>query len=123
MVTLHALLVRRPDLTHEEFLAYWHDVHGPLIRDDPALASALITYHQHPLDPAAGTLGLDDYDGITVQTFADWDAFVRFAAQAASDAMNADMANFLDVDRLRVTVTSDPVTVVAPSDATAGHDG
>ena len=35
MVTLHALLVRRADLSHEEFLAHWHGVHGPLIRDEP----------------------------------------------------------------------------------------
>lgn len=123
MVTLHALLVRRPDLTHEEFLAYWHDVHGPLIRDDPALASHILSYHQHPLEPGAGTLGLDGFDGITVQTFEDWDTFARFATQAASEAMNADMANFLDVTRLQVTVTSDPVTVIVPTDRADGTGG
>lgn len=123
MVTLHALLVRRSDLTHDQFLAYWHDVHGPLIRDDPALAGHLLTYHQHPLDPAAVTLGLDGFDGITVQTFADWEAFATFATQAASEVMNADMANFLDVDRLRVTVTSDPVVIVDRDDRRAGVGG
>ena len=112
MVTLHALLVRRPDLTHEEFLAYWHGTHGPLIREDPALTRHLLSYHQHPVAPQAGPAGFDGFDGITVQTFADWDAFWAFATQPESAAMNADMASFLDADRLQVTVTADPVVVV-----------
>jgi hypothetical protein len=29
MVTLHAVLFRRADLTHDQFLDYWHNVHGP----------------------------------------------------------------------------------------------
>ncbi|HYI62996.1 MAG TPA: EthD domain-containing protein [Acidimicrobiales bacterium] len=118
MITLHALLVRHPDLTHEEFLAHWHGVHGPLIRDDPVLARHLLSYHQHPVAPGAGTLGLDGFDGVTVQTFVDWDAFRAFATQPESWAMNDDMATFLDVARLRVSVTEDPVVVVAP-EATA----
>lgn len=112
MITLHALLTRRPDLSHEEFLAYWHGTHGPLIRDDPALSRHVETYHQHPLTPEAGRLGLDSFDGITVQTFRDWEAFWAFATQPESAAMNADMANFLDVAKLQVTVTADPVVVI-----------
>ena len=112
MITLHAMLVRRPDLSHEEFLAYWHGTHGPLIRDNPDLTRHLLSYHQHPATPQAGKLGLDAFDGITVQTFADWDAFWALATQPESKAMNDDMANFLDVAKLQVTVTSDAVVVV-----------
>jgi hypothetical protein len=112
MITLHALLVRRPDLSHEEFLDYWHGTHGPLIRDDPAIARHLLSYHQHPVTPQAGKLGLDGFDGITVQTFADWDSFWAMATQPESQKMNDDMANFLDATKLQVTVTSDPVVVV-----------
>jgi len=112
MITLHALLVRHPDLSHAEFLAHWHGTHGPLIRDDPAVRRHLLSYHQHPVTPQAGTRGLDAYDGITVQTFADWDAFWAFATQPESQAMNDDMASFLDVSKLAVTVTSDAVVVV-----------
>lgn len=112
MITLHALLVRRADLTHDQFLAYWHHTHGPLIRDDPALARHILSYHQHPVAPEAGRLGLDRFDGITVQTFADWDAFWTFAAQPGARAMNDDMANFLDVEQLQVTVTAGAVRVI-----------
>lgn len=113
MITLHALLIRRPDLTHEEFLDHWHTRHGPLIRDTPGLARHLLSYVQHPVTPSAGELGLDGFDGITVQTFADWDAFMAFATGPDAHLMNDDMASFLDVDALRVTVTEEPVTVVA----------
>lgn len=112
MITLHALLVRRPDLSHEQFLDYWHGTHGPLIRDDPALARHVVSYHQFPATPDAARLGLDTYDGITVQTFADWEAFWAFATQPESTRMNDDMANFLDVTKLAVTITADPVQVI-----------
>ncbi len=114
MITLHAMLVRRPDLTHEQFLDHWHHRHGPLIRDTPGLARHLQSYVQHPLTPSAGALGLDGFDGITVQIFADWDTFVTFASGPDAHLMNDDMARFLDVDRLQITVTEDPVTVVGP---------
>ena len=112
MLTLHALLVRRSDLTHEQFLDHWHHHHGPLIRDTPELARHLISYVQHPLTPSAASFGLDRFDGITVQTFADWDAFAAFVAEPEARRMDADMASFLDVDQLQVTVTEAPVTVV-----------
>ncbi len=121
MITLHALLARRSDLTHDQFLEHWHTRHGPLIRDTPGLARHLLSYVQHPVTPdAAAKLGLDGFDGITVQTFADWSAFVAFATGPDSHLMNDDMASFLDVDRLQVTVTEDPVTVVGPAEGSAG---
>jgi len=121
VITLHALLVRRPDLTHEEFLAYWHGTHGPLIRDNPNLAQHVVAYTQHPLTPSASKFGLDSFDGITVQVFADWDAFAAFVSEPDARGMDADMNNFLDVEGLRVTVTEDPVAVIgeATSGATA----
>ncbi|NLV56846.1 MAG: EthD family reductase [Acidimicrobiales bacterium] len=112
MITLHALLVRRPDLTHEQFLAHWHDVHGPLIRDEPTLARHLLSYVQHPLDPTAERYGLAGFDGVTVQTFADADAFRAFVSEPEARRMDADMANFLDVTRLQATITGPGAVVV-----------
>lgn len=112
MITLHALLARRPDLTHEEFLAYWHGTHGPLIRDEPTLARHLLSYVQHPLAPTAGRYGLDGFDGITVQTFASAAAFRAFVEEPKARLMDADMANFLDVAGLRAVLTETAVPVV-----------
>lgn len=83
----------------------------------PATSSA--TTSTRP--PEAGRLGLDAFDGITVQTFTDWDAFWAFATQPESQAMNEDMTNFLDLTRLHVTVTADAVEVIAPG-ATGATD-
>lgn len=112
-VTLHALLTRRTDLSHEQFLRHWHDVHGPLIRDTPSLARHLLAYGQHPLLAEAGEFGLDAFDGVTIQRFASWDEFHAFVAEPDARRMDADMGNFLDVGKLCVSVTADPVVVVA----------
>lgn len=118
MIVLHALLVRRSDLTHQEFLDYWHGSHGPLIRDNPNLARHVVAYSQHPLAPSAAEFGLDTYDGVTVQVFADWDAFRAFIREPDARSMDADMESFLDVSGLRVAVAEGPVSVIG--EATAG---
>lgn len=112
MVTMHAVLFRRADLSHDQFLDYWHNVHGPLIAGLPDLTRHLLGYEQHPRLPASGGIGPDQPDGVTVQRFASWDAFLAFLAEPGAEAMNADMSNFLDVDRLTVSFAAAPVTVV-----------
>lgn len=110
-VTLHAVLFRRADLTHEQFLDHWHHVHGPLIRETPELMRHLLAYEQHPrLAAAGGGAERDQPDGVTVQRYASWDAFLAMLREPAATAMNDDMANFLDVDRLTIAFTGPPVT-------------
>ncbi len=112
MVTLHAFLVRRPDLTHEEFLEHWRDRHGPLIRDTPELARHLVRYEQHARLPGArgGTPG---YDGVAVQVYRDWAGLAAMLAEPAAGMMVEDEARFLDRDRLVVVFSEDHRVVVA----------
>jgi uncharacterized protein (TIGR02118 family) len=116
-VTLHAFLVRKPELTHEEFLAYWRERHGPLIRDTPALARHLVRYEQHAAFPDARAGS--DHDGVAVQVFASWDDFLAMLAEPEAELMRDDEANFLDSKRLQVLFSEDVVTVVG--DAAGGH--
>jgi uncharacterized protein (TIGR02118 family) len=116
-VTLHAFLVRRPDLSHEEFLAYWRERHGPLIRDTPALARHLLRYEQHAALPG-GRAG-SDYDGVAVQVFASWDDFVAMLSEPEAELMREDEGNFLDSERLQILFSEDVVTVVG--DPAGGH--
>lgn len=111
-ITLHALLVRRDHLTHEQFLQHWHQVHGPLIRDEPTLARHLLAYHQHPLQPEASELGLSGFDGVTIQRFAAWSHFHAFVAEPAARRMDADMETFIDTTKLQISVTGEPVVVI-----------
>ena len=106
MLTLHAFLVRRSDLTHEQFLAHWRDVHGPLIRDTPELARHLVRYEQHAvLDGRRG--GTPGFDGVAVQTFRSWEDFSAMLAEPAARAMADDEARFLDRDKLLVQFSTD----------------
>lgn len=111
MVTLFAFLVRKPELTHEEFLTYWREQHGPLIRDTPALARYLVSYQQHARLPGARG-GSPEYDGVAVQVYRSWDDFMAMLAEPDAQRMTDDEANFLDREKLKVLFSEDVVTVV-----------
>ncbi len=112
MVRLTALLVRNPALTHEEFLTHWHDVHGPLIRNTPALARHIIRYEQHPLTDDRGA-GVGGYDGVAMQWFESMDELFGFIAEPEyADVLAPDERRLLDMDRIQVSFTADPVVVI-----------
>lgn len=111
MISLHAFLVRKPGMSHQEFVTYWRDHHGPFIRDTPELARHLLRYEQHPRIPG-GRGGDTDYDGVAIQSFASWEDFAAMLTGEAGEAMRADEANFLDSERLTVVFTEEPNVVV-----------
>lgn len=111
MVTLHALLVRRADLTHEQFLTHWREVHGPLIRDTPELARHVVRYEQHAVEEGrrGGTPG---YDGLAVQVYRSWEDFLAMLEEPAARTMADDEARFLDRDKLVVHFSTDRRIVI-----------
>jgi hypothetical protein len=112
MIRLTAMLVRNPALTHDEFLRHWHDVHGPLIRDTPELARHILRYEQHPLadDRGAGTAG---FDGVAVQWLESMDSLWAFIAEPAyAERLAPDERRLLDMERIVVTFTEEPVVVI-----------
>ncbi len=112
MVRLTALLVRNPALTHDEFLAHWHGVHGPLIRDTPALARHIVRYEQHPLTDDRGA-GVGGYDGVAMQWFESIDGLFAFIAEPEyADVLAPDERRLLDMDRIQVSFTEEPVVVI-----------
>ncbi len=112
MVRLTALLVRNPELTHDEFLAHWHGVHGPLIRNTPALARHIVRYEQHPLTDDRGA-GVGGYDGVAMQWFESMDELFAFIAEPEyADLLAPDERRLLDMDRIQVSFTEEPVVVI-----------
>jgi uncharacterized protein (TIGR02118 family) len=105
---LHALIRRKEGMSREDFLHYWQNVHGPLIRDTPSLADRLLRYEQHPSHPKDRS----GFDGVAVQEFAGWDDFLAMLEGPAGDAMSADEANFIDRKDIVVVFTDDPVVMV-----------
>lgn len=112
MVTLISTLRRKPGTTHEEFLAYWHDRHGPLIAASSA-ARYVRRYTQHPR--AAG-LGDDVPDGVTVQVFDSVEAFMAHMAEPDFPDMMVDLEQFLDTSAIEWVVCAEPVVVLGEPD-------
>lgn len=105
---LFAFVKRREGLSRDEFLAYWREQHGPLIRDTPELADRLVRYEQHAAHP-------DDrsgWDGVAVQEFASWDDFVAMISGPGGELMRADEAQFLDSSSIKVVFTDERVVFV-----------
>jgi uncharacterized protein (TIGR02118 family) len=107
-VKLFAFVKRKEGMTREEFLDYWRNSHGPLIRDTPALADCTVSYVQH----AAAEQDQSGWDGVAVQEFASWDDFLAMLSGPAGDAMRDDEANFLDSSSIKVVFTGDSVVMI-----------
>jgi uncharacterized protein (TIGR02118 family) len=96
-----ACLVRKADMTHEEFMDYWQHQHSPLAKD----IEGVVRYHTvYPTDPANAEFdGLaelyfetleDLHEALGSEGSRDYDPSREVAAKA-----RADVDNFLDVDR------------------------
>ncbi|TFK39574.1 EthD domain-containing protein [Crucibulum laeve] len=63
------LVKRRPDLTHEQFIDYWSNKHGPLFKSFEIVKQKVILYSQfHVLTPQSNQLAalgvtVPDFDG------------------------------------------------------------
>ena len=110
---LFAFVKRKDGMSREDFYAYWHTQHGPLIRDTPDLADHTLSYVQYPAAPQDGS----GWDGVAVQEFASWEDFLAMLGGDAGEAMRADEANFLDPSSIKVVFTDDPVVIIAPPGA------
>jgi uncharacterized protein (TIGR02118 family) len=91
-VTAAFVMVRRPDLSHEEADAHWRDVHAPLaLRHHPGMWH----YHQVSItDVLAGPA----YDGIALCAFASQQEMSErfFGGPEDQAIISADVATFAD---------------------------
>ena len=113
MIKLTCLLKRREGMTPAEFQDYWKNNHGPLIASSRC-GSHVIRYEQNPR-PLGDYRGDDDrsgYDGVTVQWFADMDAYYAHMNDVDSPAMFEDLPKFLDTDHLEFVLTEEPRVVM-----------
>jgi uncharacterized protein (TIGR02118 family) len=113
MVRLVTLLKRKEGTTHEEFLAHWHDRHGPLIAASSA-ARYVRRYEQHPAvwPPAGSGLPEPAFDGVTIQEFDSVEAFLAHLAEPDTPAMLDDVARFLDPSALHWVICDEPTVVI-----------
>ncbi len=120
MVRLTCLLRRKPGLSPAEFHEHWRNVHGPLVAST-ASGRYVLRYEQHPR-PLGDYSGDDDpgYDGVTVQWFESVEAYRDSVREPDFALIWADVTTFLDVDRLELVVTEEPIVVIDRSPVAGG---
>lgn len=88
------LLARRADLSPQDFLQYWRDVHGPIAARMPAVRRYWQFMAGEPGDAAAAP-----FDGVAMLWFDSVDAMRENAKHPAFAQAQADMPNFVDATR------------------------
>lgn len=95
MIKTIGLLTRRPDWSHEQFMAHWVEMHAPLARAVPGL----LRYVQNHISgerTRADIPALDlSIDGIAELWFADRASYETALASAEMKTLHADGAKFI----------------------------
>lgn len=90
MFKVAVLLVKRDDLSHEEFLDYWESTHAPLVETMPGLERYTTGVPGRPEESA--------YDGLAELYFEDFSAMRESYASETGEAVQADAHEFADMD-------------------------
>jgi hypothetical protein len=102
---------RRPDLTSEEFSAYWRDVHGKLLVASPDIRKYLRRYVQHHVKPntlnPVAALGFDGFSEVWYDRREDRELLL--ATDYFKTVIVPDEANFLDMSQTRVSAYDEQV--------------
>ena len=95
MIKVISLLKRKPEMTHDEFVRYWVDVHAPMGYAVPGVV-------RYSLSKISGTLGRSDVpdidvdcDGVAEAWFDDLESMRACHASPEAKTWFADGASFI----------------------------
>ncbi|WP_396613497.1 EthD family reductase (plasmid) [Haloferax sp. S1W] len=91
MIKLVNLVVRKDGYTHEEFAERWMSDHTEMAKDLPGLKKYVTSL---PASPERS-----EYDGIVELYFEDMDALKAAFSSETGEAVNADAAEFIDMEQ------------------------
>ena len=94
MIKVTALLIRRPELSHEQFMRHWVDVHAPLVDALPGLKRYVQNYIQGEQVVPVPNIGLA-LDGIAELWFEDRPSFERAFNSPEGQRLAWDGAQFI----------------------------
>ena len=100
------LVHRHPDLSKEEFSRYWREQHAPVGSTLPGLRK-YVQNHSTTAPDGSGA----PYDGFVEVWFDDRKAFESAMGSPEAEIVNADLANFVDVDRMQPFFVEEVVVV------------
>lgn len=112
MVTLIAMIKRRPGTSPEDFHRHWRDHHGPLVASTRS-GSWVLRYEQHHR-PLSDYRSADDdgWDGVTVQWFESREAFFSSLREDDYRVIDDDMRTFIDTASIQWVLTDEPDVIV-----------
>lgn len=95
MFKLVLLFRKREDLSHDEFIRHWREVHVPLVEKVPNI-------RRYVISPVRGApLGEPDYDGMAELWFDDEQTARAALATPETEATGRDARNFILKGSLR----------------------
>lgn len=101
MIKLVTLLVRRDDLSHQEFVDYWQTEHAPRAKEMPHVKKYVTDL---PTDPEKSA-----YDGIAELYFEDVDALAEAFDSDTGQSVEADLQNFAKPDAAPTMIVEEEV--------------
>ena len=99
------LMVRRPDMSPDEWRKYWNTTHADITGKVPGLRS----YVQNMCLPDEN--GEPPYDGVAVLAWDDDESMAQSLATPEWAAVMDDVPKFVDVDRALIMVAEENVVV------------
>jgi uncharacterized protein (TIGR02118 family) len=113
MVKLTICVVRKADLSHEQFDAYWRDTHGPLVKSVSEFTRHIRRYVQcHGIASEIPLGAGGQYDGIAELWFDDVASIDRaFSEPRYLEIIRPDELKFVDLDSC-MSYISDELEVI-----------
>ena len=114
MIKLTVCTARHPDMSHEEYLDYWRNRHGPLVASVPEFSRYIRKYVQcHPI-PGTDTLfgSPCDYDGVAELWFDSVDDMMKaFSDPKYLEIVRPDELKFADFSRCMSIVSEENIVI------------
>lgn len=107
MKKMIGLMVRRPDMSPDEFRKYWNSTHAEITAKVPGLR----LYVQNMCLPDEN--GEPPYDGVAVLGWDDDESMAQSLATPEWAAVMDDVPKFVDTDRAIIMIGEDNVVVGA----------
>jgi len=109
MIKRISLLVRKPELTHAQFVKHWVEVHAPLAHAVPGLRRYVQCHiREEQRRPDIPSLDLE-VDGIAELWYDDREAMVRSLASPEARTLQADGALF--IGRIKTFTVEEKVVI------------
>src|SRR5215475_5935113 len=112
MIKVIGLLTRKPELTHEQFVKHWLEIHGPLAHAVPGVRRYVqnhILEVRHRADIPTTDV---EIDGIAELWYDDAEAMARANASPEAKALHDDGALF--IGRIKSFVIEEKIIIPKP---------